>query len=209
MERLHKVSAGFVFAFICLHFANHFAGLFGIATHIQFMDAVRLLYRQPLVEGVVLLAFAIQIVTGVPLILEIWRKKKDFIHQLQAASGLLMVLFIVIHIVWVMLGRNVFYLDTNFTYAAAGLMSPSWHYAFMAFYGVGVGSLFVHMACILYDIYKKTNKTVGWILLLATVAVGGYVTWLLIMIYSGHLYPVTIPADYAHVFPQGAAPAQN
>ena len=204
MERLHKVSAGFVFAFICLHFANHFAGLFGVATHIQFMDAVRLLYRQPIVEWAVLLAFAVQIVTGVPLILEIWRKKKDFIHQLQALSGLLMVLFIVIHVVWVLIGRMYLYLDTNFTYAAAGLMSPPWHYAFMIFYGAGVGSLFVHMGCILYDIYKKTNKAVGWALLLVTAGAGGYVTWLLIMIYSGHFYPVTIPADYQHVFPQAA-----
>ena len=208
MERLHKVSAGFVFAFICLHFANHFSGLFGETAHIQFMDAVRLLYRQPVVEWAVLLAFAVQIVTGVPLIFEIWRKKKDFIHQLQALSGLFMVLFILAHVVWVLVGRMYFYLDTNFTYAAAGLMSPPWHYAFIAFYGVGVGSLFVHMACILYDIYKKTNKTVGWILLLTTVAAGGYITWLLIMIYSGHFYPVTIPAEYAHVFSQ-AAPAQK
>lgn len=202
MERLHKVSAGFVFAFISLHFANHFVGLLGFDAHVQFMDAARLVYRHPVVEIAVLVSFAIQIVTGIPLILEIWRKKKDFIHQLQAASGLVMTIFILGHVAWVFAARQWLYLDSNFTYAAAGLMSPPWHYAFLVFYGLGVFSLFLHIACILYDIYKKTNKPVGYAVLVATVLIGGYLTWLLLMMYGGHLYPVTIPADYAHIFPQ-------
>ena len=200
MERVHKLSAAFVFAFLCLHFANHFAGLFGVAAHAQFMDAARLIYRYPPVEWAVLIAFAIQILTGLPLIFEIWQKKKDFIHQLQAASGLVMTLFIVIHIAWVFLGREVLHLDTDFTYAAAGLASPVWKTIFYGFYGVGVFSLFLHFACIAYDIFKKTNKPVGYLCLIAVTSLGAYVTWLLLMMYGGHLYPVTIPDAYAHAF---------
>ena len=200
MERLHKVSAGFVFAFLCLHFANHFVGLLGIDAHQQFIEAARLVYRHPVVEMAVLLAFFMQILTGVPLILEIWRKKKDFIHQLQAASGLIMVVFILAHVGWIASARLVFNLDTNFTFAAAGF-SPPYTYATYGFYGAGVFSLFVHMGCILYDIFKKTNKPVGWLFLIATVGIGGYVTYLLLMMYSGHLYPVVIPEDYQHLRP--------
>jgi hypothetical protein len=200
MERLHKVSAGFVFAFLCLHFANHFVGLLGVDAHQQFIEAARLIYRHPVVEMVVLLAFFVQILTGVPLILEIWRKKKDFIHQLQAASGLIMVIFILAHVCWIAVARLVFNLDTNFTFAAAGFTAP-YTYAAYGFYGAGVFSLFVHMGCILYDIFKKTNKAAGWAFLIATVGVGGYVTYLLLMMYSGHLYPVVIPEDYQHLRP--------
>ncbi|MFT4074832.1 MAG: hypothetical protein QM647_04805 [Asticcacaulis sp.] len=197
MERLHKVSAAFVFAFLCLHFANHLVGLLGPGAHAQFMDAARLVYRHPIVEAGILLAFVIQILTGIPLIIEIWSKKKDFIHQLQAASGLVMVLFILVHVGSVAVARMVFNLDTTFAFAAA-TFAPPLTYAAYGFYGAGVFALFVHFGCILYDIFKKTNKPVGWLLLIVTVGAGGYLTYLLLMMYSGHLYPVAIPEDYLH-----------
>ena len=200
MERVHKLSAAFVFAYLSLHFANHFAGLFGVDAHAQFMGAARLLYRYPPVELAILAAFAVQILTGVPLIFNIWRKKKDVIHQLQAASGLIMTLFIVLHVAWALLGREVLHLDTNFAYAAAGLTSPAWKNIFYAFYGAGVFSLFLHFASIAYDIFKKTNKPMAYLCLIAVTILGGYVTWLLLMEYSGHLYPITIPHDYAKAF---------
>jgi hypothetical protein len=197
MERLHKVSAAFVFAFLCLHFANHFVGLLGVDAHAQFMDAARLVYRHPIVEMGVMLAFFIQILTGIPLIIEIWTKKKDFIHQLIALSGLIMVIFVLVHVASVAAARMAFNLDTNFTFAAATFAPPLTNIAY-GFYGAGVFALFVHFGCILYDIFKKANKPVGWMLLLVTVAVGGYLTYLLLMMYSGHLYPVIIPDEYLH-----------
>jgi len=197
MERVHKVSAIFVFAFLCLHFANHFVGLLGVDAHAQFMDAARIVYRHPVVEMAVLLAFFVQILTGIPLIIEIWSEKKDIIHQLQAASGLVMVLFIVIHVGWVAVARMILGLDTTFAFAASAFVAP-WTWAGYGFYGAGVFSLFVHFGCILYDIFKKTSKPVGWLLLLAAIGAGGYLTYLLLMMYSGHLYPVTIPDAYLH-----------
>lgn len=197
MERLHKVSAGFVFAFLCLHFANHFVGLLGIGAHAQFMDAARLVYRHPVVEMAIMLAFFIQILTGIPLIIEIWTQKKDFVHQLQAASGLVMVIFILVHVGWIAVARMVFNLDTNFEFAASAFVAP-FTYIASGFYGAGIFALFIHFGCILYDVFKKTSKPVGWLLLIAAVGVGGYATWLLLMMYSGHLYPVTIPDEYLH-----------
>ncbi len=198
MERLHKVSAGFVFAFLCLHFANHFVGLLGIGAYAQFMEAARLVYRHPIVEMAVMLAFFVQILTGIPLIIEIWTQKKDFIHQLQALSGLIMVIFICAHVGWIVVARTVFNLDTNFAFAASAFVAP-FTYAAYGFYGAGVFALFTHMGCILYDIFKKTSKPVGWLFLLATLGIGGYATYLLLMMYAGHLYPVTIPQEYLHL----------
>jgi len=197
MERLHKVSAGFVFAFLCLHFANHFVGLLGIEAHAQFMDAARLVYRHPVVEMAVLLAFFIQILTGIPLIIEIWTQKKDIIHQLQALSGLVMVIFILVHVASIAAARMIFNLDTNFAFAAA-TFAPPLTYAAYGFYGAGVFALFTHFGCILYDVFKKTSKAIGWMLLIITLVAGGYLTYLLLMMYAGHLYPVTIPEDYLH-----------
>lgn len=197
MERLHKLSAGFVFAFLCLHFANHFVGLLGVDAHQQFIEAARLVYRHPVVEMAVLLAFFVQILTGVPLIIEIWTKKKDVIHQLQALSGLVMVIFILVHVGSIAAARLIFNLDTNFVFAAATFAAPLTRAAY-GFYGAGVFALFTHLGCILFDIFKKTNMPAGWLLLVVTLAIGGYLTYLLLMMYSGHLYPVTIPDEYLH-----------
>ena len=193
MERLHKVSAGFVFAFLCLHFANHLIGLEGLGAHQQFMDAARLVYRHPVVEMGVMLAFVIQILTGIPLIRDIWVKRKDFVHQLQAASGLVMVVFILVHVAWIAFARMVLGLDTNIFFIASGFMSKPLSYLSYGLYGLGVVGLFVHLGCILFDIFKKTNRPLGYMILTATTGLGGYVTYLILMMYSGHLYSIPIP----------------
>ena len=214
MERLHKVSAAVVFAFLCLHFGNHFIGLEGRDAHVQFMDAARLVYRHPIIELAVVLAFVLQIITGVALARVIWRDKKDIIHQLQAASGLTLALFLLIHFATIAYGRMVLNLDTNFYFAAASLMTPGWKYAFYGIYGAGIFALFVHMGCIAYDIFKKTNKPVGYVFLVGITGLGVYVTWLLLMMYSGQLYPVNLPDAYAQMFDgsrftQSAAPGSE
>ena len=191
MERVHKLAAVIVFAFLSLHFANHFAGLFGVDAHRQFLDAARIIYRYPAVEYTLLAALAVLILTGLPLIWEIWTRPKDFVHQLQAASGLVLTLFILGHVAWVAYSRYVAHTDTDFLFVAKALREPNakWVYGF---YGAGLFALFLHFACILYGLFKKTNKPLGYVVLAATTVLGGYLTWLLLMMYSGHLYPVAL-----------------
>ncbi len=200
MERLHKLSAGFVFAFICLHFANHLVGLQGIDAHIQFMDAVRNVYRHPIVEMAVALAFVVQMISGFALAKKIWREKKDLVHQLQAASGTYIIIFVIIHLIGIFMGREIFHVDTNFYYAAAGLMSPTWQYFFIPYYGLAILALFTHIGCIFYDVFKKTNKRAGYFFLVLTVGCGAYIAYALLMMYSGRLYPVTLPDAYLDLF---------
>ncbi len=200
MERLHKLSAGFVFAFLCLHFANHLVGLQSLDAHLQFMDAVRNIYRHPIVEMAVFLAFVVQILSGFALAKVIWREKKDFVHQLQAASGTYLIIFVIIHLIFIFIGRSVLRVDTNFYYAAAGLMSPTWRYFFLPYYGLGILALFTHIGCIFYDVFKKTNKRAGYFFLILTVGSGAYIAYALLMMYSGRLYPVALPDAYLDLF---------
>jgi hypothetical protein len=199
MERLHKVSAGFIFAFICLHFANHLIGLQGQGAHQQFLEAARLVYRHPIVEMVLLMAFVIQIITGIALAREIWTRKKDFIHQLQAASGAYMAFFIIFHVAGVFMGRLMMNLDTNFEFAAVTLTKP-WIYFFLPYYALAIMAIFTHIGCICYDIFKKTNKRLGGACVVVAMGVGVYVTYLILMMYSGQLYPVTIAEPYIEAF---------
>ena len=90
-------------------------------------------------------------------------------------------------------------LDTNFAFAAVVVTPRAFTLCLpMPFYGAGrVLAVRAHFGLhCLYDIFKKTNKAVGWILLLlvVTLLIGGYADLAeLLMIYSGRLYPVTHP----------------
>ena len=167
MERLHKVSAAVVFAFLCLHFGNHFIGLEGRDAHAQFMDAARLIYRHPIIEMAVLLAFALQMISGIALARAIWRKKKDFIHQLQAASGMMLFAFLLIRLAAIAYGRLVLNLDTNFDCVAVqACFDARLDVLFLRLLRRRhlLLALFVHSGCIAYDIFKKTNKPLGYVL---------------------------------------------
>ncbi len=61
-------------------------------------------------------------------------------------------------------------------------------------------ALFVHMGCIAFDIFKKTNRPLGYVALVAVSGLGVYVTWLLLMMYSGHFYRVDAPDAYSAMF---------
>ncbi|WP_343683627.1 hypothetical protein [Asticcacaulis sp.] len=201
MESLHKVSAGFVFAFLSLHIANHLVGLQGLDTHLAFMAVARMVYRHPVVEMIVLLAFLMQILTGWALAREIWARKKDFVHQLQAASGVYIAFFAITHVTFLFCARQVPGLDTDIYLIVAGLMQSGWMYVLIPYYGLALFALFVHMGCILFDIFKKTMRPVSWGLLVVTVAIGGYATWLMMMFYSGHTVALHVPSQYFDIYP--------
>ena len=87
LRKLHRLSALFIAAFACLHLANHLAGLRGVEAHIEFMRSARLVYRQPIVEFLLLLAIALQICSGLALIIRGWKRRYGVMRWLQAGSG--------------------------------------------------------------------------------------------------------------------------
>lgn len=178
MENIHRLSAAVVFAFLCLHMANHAVGLSSADTHMGFMAAVRLVYRHPAVEAVVLAAFAVQVLTGVHLAMVIWRRQKDFAHQLLALSGVYLAFFILTHVALVLVVRFGLHLDSNIHLITAGLTVKPWSYVLIPYYALGLFALFLHMGLIGYGLFKKTNKPLGWGLVVLASAAGAYVSWL-------------------------------
>ncbi|WAC47199.1 hypothetical protein OVA03_10830 [Asticcacaulis sp. SL142] len=197
MESLHKTSGAVVFAFLILHLTNHLVGLLGMDAALQFMDAVRLVYRHPVVEMGLFLALTLQIITGYALCRDIWTERKDIIHQLQAASGIYMAVFMIVHVAMIGVARYVFNLDTNAYFIAAQFQVWPWQYVAYGFYGLAIMALFTHMGCITFDIFKKKNRPAAWVMLLLVVGIGGYVTWLLMAMYGGYLYGIEVPEEYS------------
>jgi hypothetical protein len=203
MERLHKLASTVIFVFLSLHITNHLVGLKGIEFHDIFLQATRIITRDPIIETVIILAFVLQIITGHALARTIWRERKDAVHQIQAASGTILSLFIILHLLQIALGRMVFDLDTNFYYVAAGFMASGWKYAFIALYGLGIFALFVHMGAMTKGVFKKNHPAVLYSAIIVIGGVGAFVAYLLVTLFSGHYFPIVLPDAYHYLYSRG------
>ena len=97
LRRLHGMSAVAITAYAFVHIANHLAGLGGVDSHIAFMRVARLVYRQPVIEGLLLLSVAFQVYSGMTLVICGWKQRQGFMPWLQALSGAYLALFLLIH----------------------------------------------------------------------------------------------------------------
>ena len=195
LRRLHALSAVLIVAFVCLHIANHLAGLAGAATHIAFMEAARSVYRFRVVELTLLGCVAFQVVSGFTLVVRDWKQRHGFIPWLQAISGAYLSFFLVIHVGAVLFGRGMLNLDTNFYFAAAGFHVAPFQFFFAPYYFLGVVALFTHLGCAAY--WHSQSPPLARVLVVALPsAVGVVVSLLIVLSLAGAFFPVEIPAEY-------------
>ncbi len=148
IKYIHYYSGLTLAVFVGLHVLNHLMILHSEALHIRFMNAARKIYRQPVVEGLLLLAVAIQIISGITLVIQKWPKMEGGFDVLHIASGLYLSLFLIVHVTAVMMGRYKLKLDTNLYYGA-GVMNLWPHkLIFIPYYTLAMLSFFAHVACI-------------------------------------------------------------
>src|SRR5689334_17908468 len=114
LRALHRLSAFLIASFAVVHIANHLASLASVSAHLGFMEATRVLYRQPLVEGILLACVTFQGASGLWLVFAGWKQRQGTVAWIQAASGFYLALFLLIHVAAVMFGRAALGLDTNF-----------------------------------------------------------------------------------------------
>jgi len=131
--------------------------VFGVPTHIEVMEKLRVIYRNPVAETILLLAVFIQIFTGVKLFFSKRKTAMGFFEKLQIWSGLYLAFFFLIHVSAVLGGRYVMELDTNFYFGAAGLNTFPFNLFFVPYYGLSIISFFGHIAAIHY---QKMNRTI-------------------------------------------------
>lgn len=127
LRALHRSSAMVLGGFVLVHLAGHVAGVFGLSVHQAVLDVLRMVYRQPVLEGVLLGCALFQGSSGLVLL---WRgrgQRAGRVAWLQAWSGGYLALFLLVHAGAVLWGRAQG-LDTNFHFAAAGLHVPPWQW---------------------------------------------------------------------------------
>ena len=158
--RLHYLSGLVLAVFTGLHLFNHLYSIAGAEQHIAVMKGLRLLYRNFLVETVLLMAVLVQIVSGIKLFRKSPKAAISNFDNLHRWTGLYLAAFLVIHVGSVLVGRTVLHLDTNFYYGVAGLNTFPFNLFFIPYYGLATVSFFGHMAAI----HSKRMKQAvfGW-----------------------------------------------
>lgn len=147
MKSIHRATGIFIAVFVAFHLANHALAWWGIETHLEWMERFRRVYRYPLVEPILLGAFAWQIYSGLRLLLRLWKKsEKTRYEQIQAYSGGLIALFLLSHISAVLGSRWGFGLDTNFYFAARVVVQDPYRYFFAPYYFTGIMAFGIHLA---------------------------------------------------------------
>ncbi len=147
-KKLHYFSGITITVFILLHLYNHFISIFGIENHIELMETLRLFYRNIFVETILLLAVLVQIISGIKLFFKKRKYATTFFDKLQLWSGLYLVIFFLIHISAVLIGRFVLHLDTNFYFGVAGINTFPFNLFFAPYYSLAIISFFGHIAAI-------------------------------------------------------------
>ena len=208
VRKLHRIGAVLVGLFVLAHLANHLAALGGIGAHLRFMEAARLIYRQPLVELALLLAVVAQAGSGLRLLAAGWRRRTGWLARLQAGSGGYLALFLLIHVAAVLFGRAVLDLDTNVHFAAAGLQVWPYQVFFVSYYFLAVLALFTHLGCALA---RRAGPSPGR--RLAAVALpaclGAVLSGIVVAALMGKLYPYAVPQEYENTYQAQVAPAQS
>lgn len=149
LRTLHRVSAMALALFLGAHVLGHLAGLAGAAAHQAVLEALRSIYRQPVVEGLLLAGVLFQAGSGLTLLWRGWNQRKGVVAWAQAVSGAYLSLFLLIHVAAVLAARQQG-VDTNLQFAAAGMHTPPWQWFFGPYYFLAVLALCTHVGCALY-----------------------------------------------------------
>jgi hypothetical protein len=203
-QQLHRLSGITLAAFVGVHLCTHLFALHSIAANLEAMRLARLVYRNPLVEIILLLAVATQVASGIQLVRRTRKqggglKALSLWERLRVFSGLYLAFFLLAHtFATVVLGRLILKVDTNFYFGSYVLVVVPLFYA--PYYALGVMSVFAHIASVHRSkiaprVGLKQATAHAW----GIIALGVVVTTLILLAYSGILYSIQFPKEY-HIF---------
>jgi hypothetical protein len=149
LRRIHRRSAVMILVFASAHVSNHLFAIVNVSAHSYVMDVLRVVYRQPLVEGLLLTAIAVQLGTGAALIWRAHLRHPSITVNVQALSGMYLAVFFVAHVSAALMARG--QTDTNFVWAAGrrGLLASSGLTFLLPYYLLAVVALFAHVGAYL------------------------------------------------------------
>jgi hypothetical protein len=188
----HRRNAYLLLLFIAAHLTTHLASIFGADSQSAVMDIVRVVYRSPVIEIVLIALFVSQVCMGIALVIpRIRQSQKTAWSWVQIVSGIYLAIFILNHIfLGVLRGRTYEDVDTGFYFVAATMLSAPYNFGFIPYYFFAILALFSHLAAALHWAGRPRAVT------LSLIAVGAVISALIVSAYSGLFYDILLPEAY-------------
>lgn len=191
-KKIHHWSGLLLAVFVSFHLLNHLTVLISPETHLATMEVLRQVYRNPVVEGLLMVLVLMQITTGAKQVFQRGLKQAGWLRW-QVWSGLYLAFFFVVHVSAVMVGRAVLKVDTNLYFGAAGLNTFPINLFFVPYYGLGIMAFFVHLASIHAQKSKSLKADSQAKAMLVS---GGLITALILLGMTDFARGLFIPAIY-------------
>jgi len=173
----HGVSASVILLLLIgPHIVNHAAGLWNGPVHIAIMDVLRRVYRNDIVQPVLLALIGFQILSGTALVRWRMRMPSDFLGTVQTMSAVFVGVYFLAHMTAVFATRHTG-TDTNWIWLTrpndSMLVSLS-NLRLIAHYWVGPIAIVAHVACGLRMVLlqRDTSPAAANRLVLALITVG-------------------------------------
>jgi hypothetical protein len=146
----HGISAcAILLLFIGPHIVNHVTGFWNGPAHIEVMNAVRHIYRDDIVQPMLLALIGFQILSGTALVRRRMGMPSDLPGTVQTMSGVFVAIYFLAHMTAVFVARDAG-TDTNWSWLTrpnnSMLVSLS-NLRLIAHYWVGPIAIFTHVAC--------------------------------------------------------------
>lgn len=161
------------------------------------METIRIAYRNPIVETILIFAVMVQISTGVISIFRLRGKVKSSFERIRIWTGFYLALFFFIHLSAVFMGRIVQNVDTNFYFGAAGLNTFPHLLFFFPYYTFALLSFFGHIAAthavkMKYSVFGITPKQQA----LMIIILGAVITFTIIFGLTAGFTGMELPKEY-------------
>ena len=190
LRRAHRVLGCIVALFVALHLVNHAALFWGVEQHLRAQEILRPIYRNPVIEPLLLLAFAAQIGVGGRLLIRRGWPRRPW-ARLQVISGAVLALFLMQHISAAFLTRLLkTEIDTNIFWAAAVVSRIEFALYFAPYYTLGIFALFLHLAAFIALRYRNLWGA-G-----AMIVIGGVFSLAIVSALSGAFFQIEFPIQY-------------
>lgn len=199
MNRIHRFSGIYLSLFITVHLLNHLTALHSISSHLKVMQVLRIVYKQPIVEGLLLLAVLLQVGSGLSLVVRSYQNNKKRKQprpqspwkRWQRYSGLYLAFFLCMHTGATLHGQYVLGLDTNFYFAAKVVQALPEALFFVPYYGLGVLAYVVHLVSLwrLSAAAKEGANRRAWLVI-------GLGVVLALLLLTTLLQPMKLPVEY-------------
>lgn len=189
LGRVHRISALLLVVFGVAHVGNHLAAVESLQAHVAVQNMLRIVYRFPVIETLIVLAALSQVYTGWILVSRVRLQRSNGLRNMQVMAGAFLGMFFLSHLTGVFSGRVLQHVDTTFAWATGGpqgLLANPRSPQMIPYYSLAVLALFLHVAyAARWSLTPLMGQSRALKFCYGTVALGVVITLVLLLPMSG------------------------